>query len=126
MGTVYSKTSQEEHQVSKLQERQTPKLMTTYKIIKAFFALTSLLAMTESLPTLPCSLHCAQDSPQVCGTDGKTYDNECHLMNSNGFTEENCRVPNGVRVYYQGSCDAPISPIFDFLDYSSLADIQGK
>jgi len=73
--------------------------MTTYKIVKTCFALTCLLAMTEA-----CSLHCPQTAPRVCGSDGRTYDDECHLKISNGFTWD-CRVPNGVHVVHEGPCD---------------------
>ena len=88
--------------------------MTTNKIVNPFFALTCLLAMTVAClacfassglrSTGACSLRCPRDSPLVCGSDGRTYNDECHLKKSNGVNAM-CRVENGVYVVHEGPCD---------------------
>lgn len=82
----------------------------TYKIINSFFALICLLAMTGACNyhglrhTEACSLRCPRSFPLVCGSDGRTYYDKCHLKIVNGVNVM-CQVENGVYVVYEGPCD---------------------
>lgn len=48
-----------------------------------------------------CNLNCTAEGVRICGSDGQTYDNLCHLK------EANCR--NDVKVAHMGRCVDPNS-----------------
>ena len=53
-----------------------------------------------------CPLSCTQEYEPICGSDGKTYSNDCKLK------AENCRNPNlGLQMVARGECE---ENVFDF------------
>lgn len=46
-----------------------------------------------------CSEFCSEDFIPVCGSDGRTYTNECYLR------RQACRMIPGLRIVFRGQCD---------------------
>ena len=52
----------------------------------------------EGAPTCQCNEICTADYTPVCGSDGKTYPNEC------GLEVEACKTGKNLTVVKQGEC----------------------
>lgn len=51
-----------------------------------------------------CSEFCGEDYAPVCGSDGRTYANECLLR------RQACRTMPGLRIVFRGRCDQGNGP----------------
>lgn len=51
-------------------------------------------------PICRCNAICSPDLRPVCGSDGKTYTNECYLR------VEACKSRKSIRIIYTGECSA--------------------
>ncbi|ODN03364.1 Agrin [Orchesella cincta] len=51
-----------------------------------------------------CSEVCTMDFNPVCGSDGKTYANECVMR------QEGCRSRRDLRIIYRGKCSSGVNP----------------
>lgn len=49
-------------------------------------------------PVCRCSETCSLEFAPVCGSDGKTYSNECSLR------QQSCRSRKNLRIIYRGKC----------------------
>ena len=64
---------------------------------------------------LECPLFkCTQDYQPVCGTDGKTYQNQCHL------SIEECRTQGKITKKHDGACEKPCTKTCDDKQCGSL------
>ncbi|XP_050436691.1 agrin-like [Adelges cooleyi] len=54
--------------------------------------------------TCACSEFCNEDFNPVCGSDGKTYSNECFLR------RQACRTMPDLRIIFRGKCDQGVNP----------------
>ena len=54
----------------------------------------------ERRPVCRCNEMCSMDFNPVCGSDGKTYSNECVMR------QEACRARRELRVIYRGKCSS--------------------
>ena len=45
-----------------------------------------------------CGVHCSSTRRLICGTDGKTYSDEC------SFEQEKCRRNKRLKISYYGTC----------------------
>lgn len=54
----------------------------------------------ERRPVCRCSEVCTMDFNPVCGSDGKTYANECVMR------QESCRSRRDLRIIYRGKCSS--------------------
>nr|XP_042902808.1 agrin-like [Parasteatoda tepidariorum] len=55
-------------------------------------------------PICRCTSSCSSDIRPVCGSDGKTYTNECKLR------VEACKARKSIRIIYAGECSAGANP----------------
>ncbi|XP_050532357.1 agrin-like [Daktulosphaira vitifoliae] len=55
-------------------------------------------------PRCVCSEFCNEDFNPICGSDGKTYANECFLR------RQACRMMPDLRIIFHGDCDQGINP----------------
>ncbi|XP_008185835.2 agrin [Acyrthosiphon pisum] len=55
-----------------------------------------------------CSEFCGEDFIPVCGSDGRTYTNECFLR------RQACRMMPGLRIVFHGPCDQGVNPCLNF------------
>ncbi|XP_065218165.1 agrin-like isoform X2 [Planococcus citri] len=55
-------------------------------------------------PVCRCSETCSLEFAPVCGSDGKTYSNECSLR------QQSCRSRKNLRIIYRGKCGSGVNP----------------
>ncbi|KAF4521048.1 hypothetical protein B566_EDAN008120 [Ephemera danica] len=55
-------------------------------------------------PVCRCGETCPLDFEPVCGSDGKTYSNECSLR------QQACRSHQALRIIYRGKCSSGVNP----------------
>ncbi|CAG7734118.1 unnamed protein product, partial [Allacma fusca] len=58
----------------------------------------------ERRPICRCGEVCTMDFNPVCGSDGKTYANECVMRT------EACRTQRDLRIIYRGKCSSGVNP----------------
>ncbi len=47
-----------------------------------------------------CGSQCPSDFQPVCGSDGRSYSSQCHLL------QEACRTQRNLRILYKGLCES--------------------
>ncbi|VVC30264.1 Concanavalin A-like lectin/glucanase domain,EGF-like, conserved site,Laminin G domain,Follistatin-like, N- [Cinara cedri] len=62
----------------------------------------------ERRTTCACSEFCSEDFAPVCGSDGRTYTNECFLR------RQECRTTPGLRIMFRNQCDQGVNPCQNF------------
>nr|P0DKM7.1 RecName: Full=Turripeptide Lol9.1; AltName: Full=Turripeptide OL11; Flags: Precursor [Iotyrris olangoensis] len=60
--------------------------------------LVGLVSQAHGKPTKRCLSVCSAEYEPVCGSDGKTYANKCHLMT------EACWSPTSITLVHEGKC----------------------
>ncbi|XP_035709385.1 agrin isoform X4 [Folsomia candida] len=55
-------------------------------------------------PMCRCGESCSMDFAPICGSDGKTYSNECIMR------QEACRSRRDLRIIYRGKCSSGVNP----------------
>ncbi|KAI9555274.1 hypothetical protein GHT06_017789 [Daphnia sinensis] len=59
---------------------------------------------SERKPHCRCGDTCPSDFQPVCGSDGRSYSSQCHLM------QEACRSQRQLRILYKGLCESGLHP----------------
>uniref|UniRef100_A0A0P6FGP9 Agrin n=1 Tax=Daphnia magna TaxID=35525 RepID=A0A0P6FGP9_9CRUS len=59
---------------------------------------------SERKPHCRCGDTCPSDFQPVCGSDGRSYSSQCHLM------QEACRSQRQLRILYKGLCESGVHP----------------
>lgn len=61
---------------------------------------------SERKPHCRCGDTCPSDFQPVCGSDGRSYSSQCHLM------QEACRSQRQLRILYKGLCESGMNISF--------------